>query len=60
MFGAVDSLLSSLDVHFEPADQAELDESIADAKGRLGAAYADEYAAGRSLSRDQAIALTLS
>lgn len=60
LFGAVDSLLSSLDVHFEPADQAELDESIADAKGRLGAAYADEYTAGRSLSRDQAIALTLS
>ncbi len=60
LFGAVDALLSSLDVHFEPADQAELDQSIAEAKGLLADAYADEYAAGRSLPRDQAIALTLS
>ncbi len=60
LFGAVEALLTGIEVRLEPAEHAEFTRNVAMVRTRLNAdAFATAWAEGRAMTLEQAIEYSL-
>jgi non-specific serine/threonine protein kinase len=60
LFGAVEALLSRIEIRLEPAERADFERSVSDARARMTAeAFAAAWAEGRAMTLEQAIEYAL-
>jgi hypothetical protein len=60
LFGAVEALLSRVEIRLEPAERADFERSVSDVRVRMTAeAFAVAWAEGRAMTLEQAIEYAL-